>query len=271
MSLSDATKIIKDARITGTPVLIPLSVEENDVDVLIEPDDIEDADHIEITDAGSDEEPAIISPQSVAIPPPVRPDEELIEQARQEAEMIIAEAKDSAIEIRNRAAEDGRKDGMRLGMEQGRRDIEKKMADDMRLLQEQAKNILEQADREAKETIFQAENDIIELVLAISRKVMMSETEERRSAVLSLVRNALEKVRDQEKINIRVNPEDYEFLLQSRRELQRVVGVDKSIMVSVDPIVGRGGCSIDTAFGSVDAGIDTQLEMIRRAFSELKQ
>lgn len=266
MSLSDDSKIIKDARVTGTPVVISMpGVSSSERDSVAQEDDKLDSD----TAAGSVEEPAVISAPVVPVPKP-RPDEELLAEARIEAARILDEAKKEAAEIRRIAESSGREEGLRAGTEQGRRDVEKKMAEEMKSLQVRSASILEAADKEAKDFLFQAEPEIVELVMAISRKVMMAEMEERRSAVLSLVRNALERVKDQQKINIRVNPEDYEFLLQSRRELQRVVGVDKAIMISVDPIVGRGGCSIDTAFGSVDAGIDTQLEMIRRAFQDLK-
>ena len=82
--------------------------------------------------------------------------------------------------------------------------------------------------------------------------------------VLELVRGALERVRDQNQIIIHVSPDDYEFILQSRRQLQAVVGAEQTLTLTADAVLTKGGCLIETSFGTVEAGIDTQLESIRR-------
>ena len=53
-------------------------------------------------------------------------------------------------------------------------------------------------------------------------------------------------------------------MLQSRQLLQTVVGAEGSVTLMADAVLGKGGCLIETSFGTVEAGIDTQLESIRR-------
>ena len=87
--------------------------------------------------------------------------------------------------------------------------------------------------------------------------------------VLPIVTAALKKVRDQEQIEIRVNPEEYHLLLQARKDLQLVLGREQALQIVADQTIPAGGCIIDTAYGSVDARIDTQFDTLRKALAEV--
>ena len=174
------------------------------------------------------------------------------------------ETAQEAERIKAATAEAAKKQGHAIGLQQGLDEAKRQMADQLKQTADICNAMVAAAEQESSRVLLEAEPKIIELVLAISRKIICDEVEERPAVVLGLVRGALERVRDQNQIIIHVSPEDYEFILQSRQLLQTVVGAERSLTLTADSVLGKGGCLIETSFGTVEAGIDTQLESIRR-------
>ena len=261
MMSSSENRIIKYAKITNEPVVIAMQ-EFRELDIAgleqFDPD---------APSYGEKEEPA----------EPIAPEDEIILAARAEAKVLIDTAKNEASQLRSQAAEEGRQQGHAAGLQQAKEDglrqgleeAGQKTASRLQQAAERSSAIIAAAEQEAAQMLTEAEPKIIELVMAISRKVINDEVAERPAVVLNLVRSALERVRDQEKINIHVSPDDYELILKARRDLQGVVGAERSLTVSADPVQERGGCLIETSFGTVEAGVDTQLEAIKRTLLEL--
>lgn len=269
MSSSD-NRIIKDAKISASPIVI---VMHDFADLTgIEAESIES---VEDVDNPSAEEEAG-QPSLEAKP---RLDEELVQAAKQQAAELLAQANQEINEMKVRAeretaqeaerikaatAEAAKKQGHATGLQQGLDEAKRQMADQLKQTADICNAMVAAAEQESSRVLLEAEPKIIELVLAISRKIICDEVEERPAVVLGLVRGALERVRDQNQIIIHVSPEDYEFILQSRQLLQTVVGAERSLTLMADAVLGKGGCLIETSFGTVEAGIDTQLESIRR-------
>ena len=269
MSSSD-NRIIKDAKISASPIVI---VMHDFADLTgIEAESIES---VEDVDNSSAEEEAG-QPSLEAKP---RLDEELVHAAKQQAAELLAQANQEINEMKVRAeretaqeaerikaatAEAAKKQGHATGLQQGLDEAKRQMADQLKQTADICNAMVAAAEQESSRVLLEAEPKIIELVLAISRKIICDEVEERPAGVLGLVRGALERVRDQNQIIIHVSPEDYEFILQSRQLLQTVVGAERSLTLTADSVLGKGGCLIETSFGTVEAGIDTQLESIRR-------
>lgn len=269
MSSSD-NRIIKDAKISASPIVI---VMHDFADLTgIEAESIES---VEDVDNPSAEEEAG-QPSLEAKP---RLDEELLQAAKQQAAELLAQANQEINEMKVRAeretaqeaerikaatAEAAKKQGHATGLQQGLDEAKRQMAEQLKQTADICNAMVAAAEQESSRVLLEAEPKIIELVLAISRKIICDEVEERPAVVLGLVRGALERVRDQNQIIIHVSPEDYEFILQSRQLLQTVVGAERSLTLTADSVLGKGGCLIETSFGTVEAGIDTQLESIRR-------
>jgi flagellar assembly protein FliH len=242
--------------------------------------------------------PIIIKPRPVTPPEPVpeQPEQPVIppidlEVVRQEAESIIAEAKTTAAqcltdaeckaqelsklsqqafeESHNKGFEEGRDEGYQAGFEDGNQKALAEMQQTMQLSMEKAENVIKAAEQEALQMILDAERQIVEIALAVASKVLSREIEENPTTILPIVKEALGKVRDQDQIVIRVNPEDYEMVLMAKRDLQLMVGRENAVSVTVDHIVAPGGCVIDTALGTVDARLDTKLELVYRAIREV--
>ena len=269
MSSSD-NRIIKDAKISSNPVVIAMH-EFDDFDAAV----VEQGDE----SLGGDEHDQVLDSETTSQETALRVDEELVIAGKkqvaemlQQANLMIDEMKQQAIReaaveadrLKTKAAEEGTAEGHATGLRQGLDAAKQQMAAQLQQTCDQCNAMVATAEQEARQILQEAEPKIIELVMAISRKVITDEVETRPTVVLELVRGALARVRDQNQIIIHVSPDDYEFIMQSRRTLQAVVGAEQTLTVTADAVLGKGGCLIETSFGTVEAGIDTQLDSIHR-------
>lgn len=261
MSSSD-NRIIKDAKMSTCPVVIAMH----------------EFPQLEESTPGPEEDLAALnSLESVPqldekpIEPPKRMDEELLREAKKQSDELLQNTHFEIAEMKNKASRDANEEATRLkeqataeGKQQGLDTAGQQMAEQLQQTSERCNSMIAAAEKESRQILLQAEPKIIELVLAISRKIINDEVNERPAVVLGLVRSALERVRDQHEIIIHVSPDDYDFIISSRRELQSIVGAEQSLTVTADAVLGKGGCLIETSFGTVEAGVDTQMESIRR-------
>ncbi len=258
MSSSDV-RIIKDAKISRDPVVIAMHKfsELNATELLT--DDI--ADEVEDQSKGAVVTPVINNKAEQLIQEAKIESENLLTAAEKEIARMKAQALEEATELKLQAIEEGKNQGL----EEARRQIEEKL----KQTTEGCNSMMSAALQEARQVVLEADRQIIELVLVISRKIISDAMEDRPELIVGIVKSALGRVRDQSQINIHVNLDDYERILQSRRELQVIVGAERALAITADSMLGQGGCLIETSFGTVEAGIDTQFESIRKALQEM--
>lgn len=239
--------------------------------------------------------PVIIKARPVIPPEPVREPESQpvvpaidLEAIRSEAEAIIAKAEETAAkclaeaeskaeelarqayeESHSKGYQDGFEQGQQEGFAQGNQTALAEMQQTMQLTLEKAQNIIKTAEQEARQMILDAEREIVAIALAVAGRVLAREIEENPTTILPIVKEALDKVRDQEQINIRVSPDDYEMVLMAKRDLQVMVGRENSLSVVADHVVPKGGCVIETSLGTVDAKLDTKLELVHKAIQDV--
>lgn len=109
---------------------------------------------------------------------------------------------------------------------------------------------------------------VVDLVLAVARKVIEREVRLDRTIVLNVIRAALEEIQEHTTVEVRVHPDDYELVVAQWERLARTPLAQRSQFV-VDERVGRGGCVIDMPFGQLDAQLDTKLAQIIETFHAL--
>jgi flagellar assembly protein FliH len=202
--------------------------------------------------------------------------ETIREQARTEAAQMIQEAQatsETLLEnervrvqaILEAEVAEAKRIGYEESAERARLDLEAQYAD--RFAQIQLVYLSAIEDRRT----YLAESDpmIVDLACEVARKIMLRETSVDRSWVLDVVRKALEEVNDVGKIEVRVHPEDFELVNQNREGLRKEVPGQSEVLVLPDRGVHAGGCVVHTAFGNIDARIDTQLEEVRKALQEV--
>ena len=198
--------------------------------------------------------------------------EEIKTQAQEEAEKTSAGAKLHIQELeeesrktieagRKEAEERGRETGYEAGFAEGRAEVER--------LVQRTQTVLERAQDKRGEILAETEQEIIDLVLLIARKVIKVISENQRNVIVSNVIQALRKVRDRGNIIIRVNIADVKLATEHTKDFIQMMEGVKSIQVVEDSSVDSGGCIIETDFGEIDARIASQLAELETKILEI--
>jgi len=108
--------------------------------------------------------------------------------------------------------------------------------------------------------IHETEREMVQLALTLARRVVHREVTLDPELAAALAHVALERLGTNTPATIRLNPEDFTIVAQ---DSARWGG--QTVTVVPDPSISRGGCLVETAFGSVDATIERQFDELSRA------
>lgn len=110
----------------------------------------------------------------------------------------------------------------------------------------------------------QAEHDVVSLALAVARRVLHREIQVDEQAILGLVKAAFQNASLREVTHVRIHPQFVPVV----QNLLQSMGAPISIQLSGDASLELGGVILETARGSLDASVDTQLDEIGRGFAD---
>lgn len=159
-----------------------------------------------------------------------------------------------------RRAKEAYAEGVRAGKQQAESDLAK--------VSEALAHALLATGSLRSQIVHEAEDDLLRLSVLIARKVMMRELSIDPGIVAGLVHGAVELAADEGEIVVRLNPEDYQVVAYSP-EMAVLSRDKKRVTLKEDPAVRPAGCLVETARGTIDAGIEAQLEeIVRRLFEE---
>ena len=117
-----------------------------------------------------------------------------------------------------------------------------------------------------KQIYAETEAEVVELVLAVVRKVICAEVRTNPQVIAGVLSEALQKVESYQKLLIRMHPKDLEFFEHNRLKFTAVTEDSESVKLEADSSIGRGGCVVETESGSIDARIEKQLNVIEESF-----
>jgi flagellar assembly protein FliH len=109
--------------------------------------------------------------------------------------------------------------------------------------------------------IRETEQQMVTLALAVARRVIQREISLDRDLLIAIARVALDRLGDDAKISIRLNPDDHAATEAART----AAWTGTHVTVAADPRVPRGGCRIESDFGALDAGVDAQIQELAHA------
>jgi flagellar assembly protein FliH len=110
----------------------------------------------------------------------------------------------------------------------------------------------------------EAEADLIQLSLAIARRVLRRELAIDPEALHGLVLGALEKLSGQEISRVRVNPAHAALVTESLRQNS----ASDKVQVIADPSRELGTVIFETQRGNLDASVESQLQEIERGLAD---
>ena len=179
------------------------------------------------------------------------------ERARYEGERLIKEAELKVSEVEHEAYKKGYEAGREEGFKEGEAEV-------MRLI-DRLGTIVSTAVDVRDDILKSSEKLMTDMILMISRKVIKDEIVERREVVINNIKEALRRVKDRDRVDIRVNFSDLDMTAAHKDELIKMMESLKKVNIYEDSRVERGGCIIETDIGAIDARIATQLDAIEEA------
>jgi len=192
--------------------------------------------------------------------------------AEDESNKVREEAQSEAAKLRDeteKQIDDFKTDAYSKGYEAGREEGYKSGEAEVERLIDRVHTVLNKSIEKRIEIIDEAESQLIDLVLQISRKVIKVVSENQKNVVINNVVQALRKMKSRGDVAIKVNLSDLEITTEHTKDFLRMVENVKSITVLEDSSVDKGGCIIETDFGQIDARISSQLKEIEEKILDI--
>jgi flagellar assembly protein FliH len=109
------------------------------------------------------------------------------------------------------------------------------------------------------------EKELVEMVLAVARKVVGQEVAANPDAVAQLLRDALGRIEHAGPLTIRVNPADLERLSELRPQLLEGLADPGRVRFEPDAGLDAGGCLIESSAGDIDARVEQRFRVVEDA------
>lgn len=175
-----------------------------------------------------------------------------------EAGELLAAAREKAAAMEKQAEEAyerKREEGYRDGLEEGKLEHAEKMME----------TILSSV-----EFIEGIEDTLVSVVNQAIRKIIGDMDD--RERIVCIVRNALNTVRGQQKVTVRVAPADEAAVAQALSAMTAGSSGSAFLTIVADARLSRDSCILESELGVVDASLETQLKALEHAFhSKIRQ
>lgn len=190
--------------------------------------------------------------------------EEIKLKTQEEIKNLLSDAEKQANEIKESAQKNGYDEGFEKGYYDGlakaKSEIEQKFSSLITNLQ----SIVQSALEEKNKIINSTEDDIIELSVAIAKKIINNEISTNKESIISLVKEAIKKLEDKEKITIYTHPSDLDLIKSHREEFKELVDTIDALHILPDELLEPGECRLESKSEIIDTDINYQLGEIKK-------
>ena len=112
---------------------------------------------------------------------------------------------------------------------------------------------------------------VMEIAMDIAKKIIKKETEMSDDILKEIFTSVIDELNsDTQRLEIKVNPQDYDFAIVSLPEIIKEKNIEARIVFSQDENIDKGSCIIIANNGVIDANIRTQLAVLQNAFGIYK-
>ena len=171
----------------------------------------------------------------------------------------VAKAKSLAIEIKENAYKEGHKTGYEEGFQTAYKEGENSAKGEFIPLLQTINSLVQELSEFRTMMYPKVEKEMIEMVTGLTKKILQHELNTNEDSVKQMILLAINSVIDKENMVIRIHPSDKAHAEAFYPELKNLFSEIKNITFEEHSGIEKGGCMIDTNFGTIDARID-QLE-----------
>jgi flagellar assembly protein FliH len=166
--------------------------------------------------------------------------------------LVLEKLKD----VQESAYKEGHELGLVEGTEKAYQDSKVEFVDRLNSFDNMLKNIETLKNR----LLVQNEAELIKLVFLTAKKIALRDLESNREAVVEILKHVTGEMQSDERISVRLNPEDLLFLESLQDKTERRLQNFERMKFVPDEKVKSGGCLIETEYGSVDATVGERVD-----------
>lgn len=149
-------------------------------------------------------------------------------------------------------------DAYARGAEEGRQVAERGLAHVFRALRDGADSLVSLREKVLRES----EGDLLKLSRLVAKKIILQEIRQDPAILANIVAATVSCCSEQDKITVRLSPEDYKAVMANRQKVAGDAGDAGRVFLTPDDSIKLGGCLVETPTGTVDARIDSQLDEV---------
>lgn len=180
----------------------------------------------------------------------------VLDQAKNEAEKLLAEARIKAQEIFIQAKKEGYQAGYQEGLGKAAREATE--------IRQSAFDLLDQAQKIKQVTIKSLEKEIVNLSCEIAEKIICSQLTLAPEVVLQIAKEAINLLLDKEQVSLLVNPAEKEVFLAHREEILKNLPAGTKLNILTETNIKPGGLKIRTSQEELDATLDGCWEVLKK-------
>jgi flagellar assembly protein FliH len=185
-----------------------------------------------------------------------------LDGVRQKADRVVTRARQEAEQAQKRIEEESRQRGYAQGQQEIQQIVEKKLGEQLATLLPALAATIQEIQHAKQAWLTHWERSAVHLATAIAERIVRKEIEQKPEITLGLIRESLELAAGSSTVRVLLNPSDHETLQPKAEALiSDMAGLGACELIA-DPKVAPGGCRVETAFGTIDQQIETQLKRI---------
>lgn len=182
--------------------------------------------------------------------------EEILNEAREEAERILDEARQEAEAYRRQTFDAAEKEGYNMGYSKGLQEVEQ--------MKKEIESQREQLEQDYQKELEKMEPVLVDVILEVVESVFQIQFAEKKDFVMHLLQATLNKIEGSKDYLIRVSKEDFALLTEKKNDIQAQLPRNSVLEIVEDLTLVRNQCLVETDGGVFDCSLDTQLDSLTR-------
>ncbi|HVP57719.1 MAG TPA: FliH/SctL family protein [bacterium] len=191
---------------------------------------------------------------------PVTVDTRLFQPGAAGADGSVGEPEDEAAGVMQKAYEAGYQAGHSAATQAMERAVAAKA--------EALASMIDDVVSQRTQVVADSEESVVRLACRIAERIVEKVAEIDQETIVRVVKAALARLAESQRVTVRANPADIEALKQHKSEWLQATRGGSAVEIKEDERIRRGGCLIEGTSGNIEAEIDRQLEVIERALVE---
>lgn len=175
----------------------------------------------------------------------------IIDEASQQAEQMISDAKEKIENDREQAVNQG----YREGLDKAKTELDIKV----KTLEQEYEDKKHALEQECEQYKSQLEPELVEVLTDVFGKITMTAAEDNQDIIIHLINGVLKNTEQSKEFVIKVSSEDYPFVVNNQGKLYCAMTKEVSIDIIEDSSLGRNQCIVETDGGVFNCSLDVEL------------